>query len=76
MRPKNAERRVLTYLKKQDYPCTTQDVSCGVGISWETCKRYLTKLAAAGEIVYKRVGRQNEWWITNSYYKAMGRFSL
>jgi len=76
MRHESLEMKVLSYLKKQDYPCTTEDVSRGVDISWRTCKQHLTKLAAAGEVIYKRVGRQNEWWIADSYYRAMDRFPL
>jgi Mn-dependent DtxR family transcriptional regulator len=61
--------RIITYLKKQDWPSTTEDIAAGAKISWQTAQINLFKLAAEGKVKYKKVGRQNQWWIGSKYEK-------
>jgi predicted ArsR family transcriptional regulator len=57
-------RRILSYLAKQDWPVTTEMVAKELGISWNTAQLHLYKLVTEGFVKGKRVGRQNQWIIT------------
>lgn len=61
--------RIIAYLKKQDWPSTTEDIAAGAGVSWQTAQINLFKLAAEGKVRYKKVGRQNQWWMGSKYNK-------
>ncbi len=57
------DRKILTYLKKVDWPVTTEMVAKELRISWNTAQLHLYKLQAEGLLKGKRVGRQNQWMI-------------
>ncbi len=57
------DRKILTYLKKVDWPVTTEMVAKEFRISWNTAQLHLYKLQAEGLLKGKRVGRQNQWMI-------------
>ncbi len=57
------DRKVLAYLKKEDWPVTTEMVAKELKVSWNTAQLHLYKLQAEGLVKGKRVGRQNQWMI-------------
>ena len=60
------DRRILAYLLKEDWPVTTEMVAKELKISWNTAQLHLYKLVAGGLVRGKRVGRQNQWMLTDS----------
>jgi predicted ArsR family transcriptional regulator len=60
--PQN-EEKILEFLKKQDWPVTTESIANELKISWQTAQMHLLKLLAEGKVKYKKVGRQNQWMI-------------
>ncbi len=62
-------RRIVDYLKKQEWPSTTEDIAAGCKISWNTAQVWLLKLMADNKVKYRKVGRQNQWWIVKDYRK-------
>ncbi|MDG6923162.1 MAG: hypothetical protein JRN67_07715 [Nitrososphaerota archaeon] len=63
----------MEYLKNQEWPSTTEDVAAGVGISWNTAELQLTKLQIQGKVKFRKVGRQNQWWLDKSYKSNMAK---
>ena len=61
----HTDRRILGYLGKQDWPVTTEMVAKELQISWNTAQVHLYKLLAKKLVNGKRVGRQNQWIITD-----------
>ena len=57
------DKKILAYLKKEDWPVTTEMVGKALEISWNTAQIHLYKLQADGLIKGKRVGRQNQWML-------------
>lgn len=55
------DRRILDYLREEDWPVTTEMVARHLRVSWNTAQVHLYKLLAEGKIKGKRVGRQNQW---------------
>ncbi len=55
------DRKILAYLRKEDWPVTTEMVGRELKISWNTAQLHLYKLQAEGLVKGKRVGRQNQW---------------
>ncbi len=60
----NIDNKILSYLIKQDWPVTTEMIAKELNISWNTAQIHLYKLMAEGLIKGKRVGRQNQWMVT------------
>jgi len=58
------DQRILRFLRKQDWPVTTEMVARNVKISWNTAQVHLFKLTAEGLVKGKKVGRQNQWMVT------------
>jgi len=56
--------RILQFLHRQDWPVTTEMVAREMKISWNTAQIHLYKLMAEGLVKGKKVGRQNQWMIT------------
>jgi len=56
--------RILQFLRRQDWPVTTEMVAKEMKISWNTAQIHLYKLMAEGLVKGKKVGRQNQWMIT------------
>jgi predicted ArsR family transcriptional regulator len=57
------EEKILEFLKKQDWPVTTESIAKELKISWQTAQMHLLKLLAEGKVKFKKVGRQNQWMI-------------
>lgn len=65
------DEQIMKYVARQDWPVTTEMVAKALKISWNTAQVHLYKLVAAGLVKGKKVGRQNQWMITE-----MGREHL
>jgi predicted transcriptional regulator len=74
MKEKEIQNRILEYLSKQDWPVTTGDIAKAINISWNTAQLHLIKLQMYGKVKFRRVGRQNQWWINKNYKKNMGKY--
>jgi predicted transcriptional regulator len=59
------DKRILTYLIEEDWPVTTEMVAKELAISWNTAQLHLYKLLSEGLVKGKKVGRQNQWMITD-----------
>jgi predicted ArsR family transcriptional regulator len=57
------EEEILDFLKKQDWPITTEQIAKELKISWQTAQMHLLKLLAEGKVKFKKVGRQNQWML-------------
>jgi len=57
------DRKILAFLRKEDWPVTTEMVANELKISWNTAQLHLYKLQAEGHVKGKRVGRQNQWML-------------
>lgn len=55
---------ILKYLAKQTWPVTTEMVARELKISWNTAQVHLYKLVAEELVKGRKVGRQNQWIIT------------
>jgi len=69
----HTDRRILAYLGKQDWPVTTEMVANELQVSWNTAQLRLYKLLAQRLVNGKRVGRQNQWIITDEGRKELRR---
>lgn len=67
MQKRTTKEQILKFLEKQDWPVTTEQVAKKVGIAWHTAQVNLLKLVAERKIKYKKVGRQNQFWIVKTY---------
>ena len=65
------EIRILRYLQEEDWPVTTEMVAKEMGIAWNTAQVHLWKLVSQGVVKGKRVGRQNQWMITDKGKKVL-----
>lgn len=61
------KNRILELLKEQDWPVTTEQVANKLEISWNTAQVHLLKLSTEGIVKYKKVGRQNQFWLNKKY---------
>ena len=64
---KEIKKKIIEYVSKLEWPSTTEDIAQGVGISWNTAQVHLLKLQTEGKIKFRRVGRQNQWWLESKY---------
>ena len=69
MRGKEITEKILKALKKNEWPETTENISKAVEVTWQTAQIHLFKLQAEGKVKYRKVGRQNQWWLENKYRK-------
>jgi len=58
------DEKLLKYLVDEDWPVTTEQVAKELKISWNTAQLHLYKLLSEGMVKYKKVGRQNQWAVT------------
>ena len=65
------EIAILRYLLKEDWPVTTEMVAKEVGMAWNTAQVHLWKLVSQGLVRGKKVGRQNQWMITDEGKKNL-----
>lgn len=68
---KEIDVNILRFLFKEDWPVTTEMVAKEVGISWNTAQVHLWKLVSEGLVRGKRVGRQNQWMLTDEGKKNL-----
>ncbi len=66
---KNIGEKILEYMKTLEWPSTTEDIAKAVKISWNTAQVWLLKLQSQGKVKFRRVGRQNQWWLKKDYEK-------
>lgn len=71
MRGEAIQKKILEYLKAQEWPSTTEDIAKGCDISWNTAELHLTKLQMLEKVKFRKVGRQNQWWMNKSYKEHM-----
>jgi Mn-dependent DtxR family transcriptional regulator len=67
---KEIDRRILAYMKKDDWPVTTEMIAKELEISWNTAQLHLVKMQADGLVKGKRVGRHNAWMIIRKRRRA------
>lgn len=72
MRGKEVEKQIIKHLKTREWPVTTEDVANAVGISWNTAQVHLKDLQISGNVKFRKVGRQNQWWLEKSFKKNFG----
>lgn len=65
------QKKIIGYLEKCDWPSTTEDIATAVEVSWNTAQIHLLKLINEGKVKYKKVGRQNQFWLAKNYEKEM-----
>ncbi len=63
--------RIMKYITSQDWPVTTEMVGKALKISWNTAQVHLYKLVVAGLVKGKKVGRQNQWMLTEKWKEYM-----
>ena len=69
----NTRDKILEFLKKADWPSTTEDIAAEVKVSWNTAQVHLLKMVHEVIIRYKKVGRQNQFWLNEGYEKYFKR---
>jgi predicted ArsR family transcriptional regulator len=62
--------RIVRYLRKEDWPVTTEMVADALEISWNTAQLHLYMLVSQGAVKGKRVGRQNQWILSDKGKKT------
>lgn len=67
----DVSKKITEHLSKLEWPATTEDIAKAVEISWNTAQVHLLKLQTEGKVKFRRVGRQNQWWLNRSYEKEM-----
>lgn len=67
MAKKDIKKKIIEFLSKQEWPVTSEDVAKSVGISWNTAQVHLLKLMSEDKVKFRRVGRQNQWWLEKKY---------
>jgi len=71
LKEEEIQNKILKYLNKQEWPATSEDIAKSIGISWNTAQIHLVKLQMQEKVKYRKVGRQNQWWINKQYKKNM-----
>lgn len=71
LKEKEIQSKILEYLNKQEWPVTSEDIAKAIEISWNTAQLHLVKLQMQGKVKFRKVGRQNQWWINRHYEKEM-----
>ena len=67
MADKKISEKIMEYLAKCDWPSTTEDIAADIDVSWNTAQVGLLKLVNEGKLKYKKVGRQNQFWLVKKY---------
>ena len=70
MTRKDLKKGIVEFLSKQEWPCTSEDIAKALGISWNTAQVQLLKLQTEGKVKFRRVGRQNQWWLDKKYKES------
>ncbi len=66
---KDTPKKILEFLEKQEWPSTTEDIAKNVGVAWHTAQVHLLKLVTESKVKYRKVGRQNQFWLVRKYEK-------
>ena len=67
MTKEDVKNKIVEYMAKLEWPATTEDIAAGVKVSWNTAQVNLLKLQTEGRVKFRRVGRQNQWWLNKGY---------
>jgi len=67
MPKRDIKKEIVEFLSKQEWPATSEDIAKGVGISWNTAQVQLLKLQTESKVKFRKVGRQNQWWLDKNY---------
>jgi len=67
---KKIQERIIEFMSTLEWPATTEDIAKGAKISWNTAQVHLLKLMAEGKVKFRRVGRQNQWWLDKKYKES------
>lgn len=65
----STKQRIIDLLKKSDWSFTTEDIATEVKVSWNTTQVHLLKMVHKRIFKYKKMGRQNNFWLTENYKK-------
>ena len=60
---------ILKKIKEVGSITTTSEIASIFKISWNTAQVHLLKLLAEKIVRYKKVGRQNQFWLNKNYRK-------
>ena len=63
------DKKILEHLETMEWPATTEDIAGALGLAWHTAQIHLMKLSYEGKVKYRKVGRQNQWWLVKKYGK-------
>ena len=69
MKNEEINEQIIKLLESIDWPITTEQVAKQLNLSWNTAQVHLLKLVAEGKVKYKKVGRQNQFWLNKKYNK-------
>lgn len=72
MRGVEIRDKIIAYLQSQEWPSTTGDIAKGVGVSWNTAEIHLVRLQVENKVKFRKVGRQNQWWLNKNYKENIG----
>lgn len=72
MKPEEIRNSIIEHMKTLEWPSTTEDIAKAVRISWNTAQVHLLKLQAEGKVKFRRVGRQNQWWLEKNFKEGFG----
>lgn len=67
MDKKGIQKRIIDYMSTLEWPATTEDIAKGAKLSWNTAQVHLLKMQTEGKVKFRRVGRQNQWWLDKNY---------
>lgn len=63
-RGKEIDSKILGYLGQMELTATTEMVAKAVEVGWYTAQMHLTRLKDEGKVKIYRIGRQNQWILT------------
>ncbi len=72
MKPEEIQKKIIAHMKTLEWPSTTEDIAKAVGITWNTAQVHLLKLQAESKVKFRRVGRQNQWWLEKNFKDGFG----
>lgn len=72
IRGSDIDKKILEYLAKLPLTATTEMVAKELSIAWYTAAMHLNKLRDEGKITLFRIGRQNQW-ILSERVEKMGK---
>lgn len=66
------QKRIVEFMSGLEWPPTTEDIAKGAKVSWNTAQVHLMRLEKEGKVRFRRVGRQNQWWLNKSFKENFG----